>query len=141
MKTKYKIIIFLVIFILFAPILSITRVGAREIKEVKFELQKDIIANCGAGALACFDPNTQTIYLNYTQSGDLLILAIWHELGHFYIQDTTLEQLQGIYGEGNDHELREKAANKFQLFVQFHSVVQYIMKPAEIKFWGELIRK
>ncbi len=77
---------------------------------VKTDCQND-------AALACFNPNNQTIYLSKNLNSGTLKFALTHEYGHFLMQNVELEEYQEVFGKGNMHDLQEKAANSFYDFV------------------------
>ncbi len=111
-------------------------VQARNLADLNFDLSADMQKDCQmATSLGCFDPNKQEIFISSIVKPEAIIFVLTHEIGHFLLQDTTLEQYQEVFGQGSLVELQEKAANYFYEFIWLPDFV-----PDNIKFFfGKLL--
>ena len=120
-------------------------VQARQLSDVKFEFanENNIEQLCRMDwkPIGCFDaPNRIVIRIDDYIPISIIIQSLWHELGHYFLQDLTEKDYQAEFGSQYSFlYLREMAADEFAAMI---TDKDYIKKmPAErIKFFAGVIK-
>ena len=73
-------------------------VAAKDISAVGLLRVSNVSATCGFAfeANGCYRYDTKTIYLNQHLTGTALALTFWHEYGHFFMADVSLEEYRRV---------------------------------------------
>ena len=95
-----KKLILLLLPLLFVPFF----VNARSIADLKF-----LIDDCPdyPEALGCVYYETKTIYISPKVIPVALPFVLTHEIGHYFMEETTYQEYQNVFGQGTLYELKE----------------------------------
>ncbi len=123
----------LFIFLLLIPL----SVNAYSVSDLNFKVDKSLEGICPSGnsAFACLDYNTKTVSISLSVLPSFLPFVITHEIGHWLLQDITLEEYQSVFGEGDYHQLSEMAANRFYEFV----FMNFMLTQTENNFFNKIL--
>ena len=107
----------LILSLLFLSLAEITQ--ARQLSDLKIQAVPitEMRQLCESEiSFGCFNPNNQTITIADTYTGAFLQFVIWHEVGHFLLQDTECSTIQIAFPSTTCHQSNEMAANSFYDF-------------------------
>ncbi len=66
-------------------------------------------------SVGCYNSANKTIYLNKNLAGKTILFqfVLWHELGHWLLENANCKKMMDLWKQDNCYEAEEKAATDF----------------------------